>query len=96
MQGRSLAEVSTLLEAQGLDAKAIRPWRRIRCSRATRPSSTFLYTQPRVLGRLIALFEHKVFVQGVIWHINSFDQWGRARQGAGAEASLGAVHSQKA
>ena len=43
-----------------------------------RPSSTFLYRQltPRTLGRLIALYEHKVFVQGVIWNINSFDQWG--------------------
>jgi glucose-6-phosphate isomerase len=43
-----------------------------------RPSSTFLYKKlsPRVLGQLIALYEHKVFVQGVIWNINSFDQWG--------------------
>ena len=31
---------------------------------------------PRTLGRLIALYEHKVFTQGVIWNINSFDQWG--------------------
>jgi glucose-6-phosphate isomerase len=31
---------------------------------------------PRALGRLLALYEHKVFVQGVIWNINSFDQWG--------------------
>ena len=43
-----------------------------------RPSSSFLFTEltPRTLGRLIALYEHKVFVQGVIWNINSFDQWG--------------------
>jgi glucose-6-phosphate isomerase len=43
-----------------------------------RPSSTFLFKQldPNTLGRLIALYEHKVFVQGVIWGINSFDQWG--------------------
>ena len=31
---------------------------------------------PRVLGQLVALYEHKVFTQGTIWHINSFDQWG--------------------
>jgi glucose-6-phosphate isomerase len=31
---------------------------------------------PRTLGRLIALYEHKIFVQGVIWNVNSFDQWG--------------------
>ena len=43
-----------------------------------RPTSTFLCDKltPRMLGRLIALYEHKVFVQGSIWRINSFDQWG--------------------
>jgi glucose-6-phosphate isomerase len=43
-----------------------------------RPSSTLIYPKltPKVLGSLLALFEHKVFVQGVIWGINSFDQWG--------------------
>ena len=43
-----------------------------------RPTSSFLFTKltPRTLGRLIALYEHKVFVQGIIWNINSFDQWG--------------------
>jgi len=43
-----------------------------------RPSSTLMYTAltPRVLGALIALYEHKVFVQGVLWGINSFDQFG--------------------
>src|SRR5262249_54134274 len=43
-----------------------------------RPTNTLLGEQltPRLLGTLIALYEHKVFVQGVIWNINSFDQWG--------------------
>ena len=43
-----------------------------------RPTSTFLYTSltPRMLGRLVALYEHKVFTMGVIWNIGSFDQWG--------------------
>jgi glucose-6-phosphate isomerase len=43
-----------------------------------RPSSilTFRQFKPRDLGRLIALYEHKVFTQGVLWNINSFDQWG--------------------
>jgi glucose-6-phosphate isomerase len=43
-----------------------------------RPSNTILAEQldPSTLGKLIALYEHKVFVQGVIWDINSFDQWG--------------------
>ena len=43
-----------------------------------RPTSSFLFREltPHALGRLIALYEHKIFVQGVIWNINSFDQWG--------------------
>ena len=43
-----------------------------------RPSNTILAAEltPATLGRLVALYEHKVFVQGTIWRINSFDQWG--------------------
>jgi glucose-6-phosphate isomerase len=43
-----------------------------------RPTTTILATElnPRTLGELVALYEHKVFVQGVIWGVNSFDQWG--------------------
>jgi glucose-6-phosphate isomerase len=43
-----------------------------------RPSTSILFDKldPKTLGRLIAIYEHKIFVQGVIWNINSFDQWG--------------------
>jgi glucose-6-phosphate isomerase len=43
-----------------------------------RPTNTLLATEPTpsVLGQLVALYEHKVFVQGAVWGINSFDQWG--------------------
>ena len=43
-----------------------------------RPTNSLLYRSldPRTLGRLIALYEHKIFVQGIIWQINSYDQWG--------------------
>ena len=43
-----------------------------------RPTNTLLCEKlsPRMLGRIIALYEHKVFVQGSIWRVNSFDQWG--------------------
>jgi glucose-6-phosphate isomerase len=43
-----------------------------------RPSNTFLIDRltPEALGKLVALYEHSVFTQGVIWNINSFDQWG--------------------
>ncbi|VTZ51120.1 Glucose-6-phosphate isomerase [Methylocella tundrae] len=78
MQGRSLAEVVSLLESQKLSPDAIKALAPHKVFQGDRPSSTFLYRQltPRTLGRLIALYEHKVFVQGVIWDINSFDQWG--------------------
>jgi glucose-6-phosphate isomerase len=44
----------------------------------SRPSTVLVFqkTDPATLGKLIALYEHKVFTQGVIWGINSFDQWG--------------------
>ena len=43
-----------------------------------KPSNSFLYKKltPRTLGTLLAFYEHKIFAQGVIWNINSFDQWG--------------------
>ena len=43
-----------------------------------RPISTFLFdtSKAKTLGSIIALYEHKIFVQGIIWNINSFDQWG--------------------
>ena len=43
-----------------------------------RPSNTILFDRldPRTLGSLLALYEHRIFVQGVIWGVNSFDQWG--------------------
>ena len=78
MQGRSIEEVKETLKAQKLSPEAIEALAPHKVFEGNRPSSTFLYKKlsPRVLGQLIALYEHKVFVQGVIWNINSFDQWG--------------------
>ena len=55
-----------------------RPWCRTGSWRATGPTNTLLcdILTPRLLGTLVALYEHSVFVQGVIWDIDSFDQWG--------------------
>jgi glucose-6-phosphate isomerase len=66
------------LRAQNMSPEAIDALAPHKVFEGNRPSSTFLYEQmsPRVLGQLIALYEHKVFVQGVVWNINSFDQWG--------------------
>ena len=43
-----------------------------------RPTNSILFPKltPRLLGSLIAMYEHKIFVQGILWNINSFDQWG--------------------
>ncbi|MGH6811666.1 MAG: glucose-6-phosphate isomerase [Methylocella sp.] len=78
MQGRPIEEVTARLRAQNLSPKAIEALAPHKVFEGNRPSSTFLYKKmsPRVLGQLIALYEHKVFVQGVVWNINSFDQWG--------------------
>ncbi len=78
MRGRSLAEVDAQLRKQGADAAAIERIGPHKVFSGNRPTSTILYESltPRMLGRLIALYEHKVFTQGVIWNIDSFDQWG--------------------
>jgi glucose-6-phosphate isomerase len=57
------------------------------------PSSTLLLARldPSILGSLIALYEHKVFVQGVIWGLNSFDQWGVELGKAVASSILPAI-----
>ena len=78
MQGKDLAQASRELEAQGkseLDVSIIAPQKVIP---GNRPSNTLYFDKstPKTLGALIALYEHKVFVQGKIWGVNSFDQWG--------------------
>ena len=78
MAGRSRAEVEAKLRAEKRDPRAIAALAPHKVFAGNRPSSTFLYRAltPRMLGRLIALYEHSVFVQGVIWDVDSFDQWG--------------------
>jgi glucose-6-phosphate isomerase len=77
-RGRTQPEVEAKMKAQGLDAAAIAALAPHKVFSGNRPSSTFLYKSltPRTLGRLVALYEHKVFVQAVIWNIDPFDQWG--------------------
>jgi len=78
MVGRSEAEVRAELEAKGLPAGEIDALAPQRTFPGDRPSSFLLLDQltPERLGALLALYEHKVFVEGVLWGINSFDQWG--------------------
>jgi glucose-6-phosphate isomerase len=78
MIGRDEAEVGAELAAKGLEPAEIETLAPQRTFPGNRPTTTILAPAltPEVLGALIALYEHKTFVEGVIWGINSFDQWG--------------------
>ena len=78
MQGKTAKEVKAELEAQGMDHHTIMTLMPHRVFGGNRPTNTLLIDEltPTALGKLIALYEHKIFVQGIIWNINSFDQWG--------------------
>ena len=76
--GRDKDEVRASLEKEGLSEKTIAELLPHRVFAGNQPSSTLLLNSlnPATMGSLIALYEHKVFAQGVIWGVNSFDQWG--------------------
>lgn len=78
MIGKTIDEAKSALAKTGLDAHTIKSLAQHKEMPGNRPSNTLVLQDlnPRTLGSLIALYEHKVFVQGVIWDINSFDQWG--------------------
>lgn len=78
MLGKTAEEVRTELAAQGLNGAVLELLLPYKIFPGNRPSNTLLFDKldPHTLGMLIALYEHKVFVQGVVWNINSFDQWG--------------------
>ena len=76
--GKTADEVRTELNAQGMKGDALEKLVPHKVFTGNRPSATFVYRKlgPKTLGQLIALYEHRVFVMGAIWNINSFDQWG--------------------
>jgi glucose-6-phosphate isomerase len=78
MLGKTEAEVEAELKAQGLDKDAIKALTPHKVFPGNRPSNTLMYSRldPETLGAIVALYEHKVFVQGTIWNVNSYDQWG--------------------
>ncbi len=78
MRGRTEAEARAELADQGLTGEALARLLPHKIFPGNRPTNAILYRKltPRSLGRLIALYEHKIFTQGIIWRINSFDQWG--------------------
>jgi glucose-6-phosphate isomerase len=78
MVGRSEAEVEAVMSKAGAKPEAIAAVKAHKQFDGNRPTSTFLYRRldPRMLGRLIALYEHRVFTMAAIWDTNPFDQWG--------------------
>lgn len=78
MKGRTLEEARELLAKQGLSEADIAALAPHKVFPGNRPSVTLAYRKldPFTLGRLIALYEHRVFVEAAIWGINAFDQWG--------------------
>ncbi len=77
-RGRTEQEARAELEQQGLPEDEIKRLLPYKVFKGNKPSNTILFRAltPRTLGSLIAMYEHKIFVQGIIWDINSFDQMG--------------------
>jgi glucose-6-phosphate isomerase len=78
MNGKTKTEVVAELVKAGKNSDEIRLLTPFKVFAGNRPTNSILFRKltPRTLGSLIAMYEHKIFVQGVIWNIFSFDQWG--------------------
>jgi glucose-6-phosphate isomerase len=78
MQGKTLEEAKEELRSKGKSEEQVEELAPHKVIPGNRPSNMILFEKstPRTIGALIAMYEHKVFAQGVLWNINSFDQWG--------------------
>ncbi len=78
MEGKTEQAVREELAAKGMPESEIKQHLPFRVFEGNKPSNSILFKKltPHTLGSLIALYEHKIFVQGIIWNIYSFDQWG--------------------
>ncbi|MFV0321103.1 MAG: glucose-6-phosphate isomerase [Alphaproteobacteria bacterium] len=78
MRGKNKSEAELELEVQGKSPNEIKALLPHKIFPGNRPTNSILVKEitPYSLGQLVAMYEHKIFVQGVIWNINSFDQWG--------------------
>lgn len=78
MNGKTADEVKQELEIQGMSGAELEKLLPFKVFEGNKPTNTILIDKltPKSLGSLIALYEHKIFVQGVVWNIFSFDQWG--------------------
>ncbi|XP_041596338.1 glucose-6-phosphate isomerase-like [Vulpes lagopus] len=78
MKGKSTEEARKELQAAGKSPEDLEKLLPHKVFEGNRPTNSIVFTKltPFILGALIAMYEHKIFIQGVIWDINSFDQWG--------------------
>uniref|UniRef100_A0A4W6E929 Glucose-6-phosphate isomerase n=1 Tax=Lates calcarifer TaxID=8187 RepID=A0A4W6E929_LATCA len=78
MKGKTTEEARKELEASGLSGEALEKILPHKVFQGNRPTNSIIFKKltPYTLGALIAMYEHKIFIQGVMWEINSFDQWG--------------------
>jgi glucose-6-phosphate isomerase len=78
MKGKTLDEARVELATTGISETQLEVLAAARTFPGNKPTNSFFYPQltPQILGQLIACYEHKIFTQGVIWNINSYDQWG--------------------
>ncbi len=78
MKGKSAEQARKEMEAAGMNEEEISELLPHKIFKGNKPTNTIFYQKltPENLGKIIAIYEHKVFVQGIIWDINSFDQWG--------------------
>jgi glucose-6-phosphate isomerase len=78
MKGKTEAEARAELVASGMTEDRIAPLLPHKCFPGNRPTNSLVFKKltPNTLGRLVALYEHKIFVQGILWDVHSFDQWG--------------------
>jgi glucose-6-phosphate isomerase len=78
MLGKRYVEAVAELKAQGLSKEGINEVVHHKVFEGNKPTNTLMFERlnPKALGSILAMYEHKVFVQGIIWNINSFDQWG--------------------
>lgn len=78
MLGKTYNEARTEIEKQGYEGEDIESFIPQKTFEGNRPTSSILFKKltPKTLGQIIAMYEHKIFTQGIVWNINSFDQWG--------------------
>uniref|UniRef100_A0A671XAJ4 Glucose-6-phosphate isomerase n=1 Tax=Sparus aurata TaxID=8175 RepID=A0A671XAJ4_SPAAU len=78
MKGKTTEEARKELEASGLSGEELEKILPHKVFQGNRPTNSIIFKKlsPYTLGALIAMYEHKIFIQGVMWEINSFDQWG--------------------